>query len=111
MSPIVSRPNGQSAGRSASGAHAARPAAPPLDATSRRWLEQLRAGHPRHDEAVVGLHEVLRRIAFHELSRRRPQLRGVSGPEFEDLAHQAADDALVNVLDRLDDFRGLSRFT
>ncbi len=46
-----------------------------------------------------------------ELSRRRWQLRWISGPEFDDLAHQAADDALVNVLSRLDDFRGLSRFT
>ncbi|HTU86507.1 MAG TPA: sigma-70 family RNA polymerase sigma factor [Solirubrobacteraceae bacterium] len=54
---------------------------------------------------------MLRRIALFELSRRRHQLRSVTGPEFEDLAHQAADDALVNVLDRLDDFRGLSRFT
>jgi RNA polymerase sigma-70 factor (ECF subfamily) len=111
MSPIVSRPGGQPGARSASGADAARPAPARLDAASRRWLEQLRAGHPRHDEAVVRLREVLRRIAFHELSRRRPQLRAVSGPEFDDLAHQAADDALVNVLDRLDDFRGLSRFT
>ena len=46
-----------------------------------------------------------------ELSRRRWQLRWISGPEFDDLAQQAADDALVNVLSRLDDFRGLSRFT
>jgi RNA polymerase sigma-70 factor (ECF subfamily) len=51
------------------------------------------------------------RVAFGELSRRRCQLRSVSGPEFDDLAHQAADDALVNVLGRLDEFRGLSRFT
>ena len=35
----------------------------------------------------------------------------MSGPEFEDLAQQAADDALVNVLGKLDEFRGLSRFT
>jgi len=54
---------------------------------------------------------VLQRVAVHELSRRRRQLRWVSGPEFDDLAQQAGDDALVNVLDRLDEFRGLSRFT
>jgi RNA polymerase sigma-70 factor, ECF subfamily len=112
MSRTVSRPDDQPASRSASGAaHAGPPGAARLDAVSRRWLEQLRAGHPRHDEAVVRLHELLRRIAFHELSRRRGQLRAVSGPEFDDLAHQAADDALVGVLGRLDDFRGLSRFT
>jgi RNA polymerase sigma-70 factor (ECF subfamily) len=54
---------------------------------------------------------VLRRVAVYELSRRRHQLRSIRGPEFDDLAQQAADDALVNVLDRLDEFRGLSRFT
>jgi RNA polymerase sigma-70 factor (ECF subfamily) len=53
----------------------------------------------------------LRRVAFFELSRRRHELRSVTGPEFEDLAHQAAGDALVTVLANLDDFRGLSRFT
>ena len=53
----------------------------------------------------------MRRVAFFELSRRRSQLRWVTGPEFDDLAEQAAGDALVTVLDRLDQFRGLSRFT
>jgi RNA polymerase sigma-70 factor (ECF subfamily) len=47
----------------------------------------------------------------YELSRRRHQLGSIRGPEFDDLAQQAADDALVNILDRLDEFRGLSRFT
>jgi RNA polymerase sigma-70 factor, ECF subfamily len=82
-----------------------------LDAEARRWVEQLRAGHPRHHETVARLHDVLRRVAAFELARRRHQLRAVTGREFEDLAQQAADDALVNVLDRLDEFRGLSRFT
>jgi RNA polymerase sigma-70 factor (ECF subfamily) len=50
-------------------------------------------------------------VMARELSRRRHQLRSVSGPEFDDLAQQAADDALVDVVDRLDEFRGLSRFT
>jgi RNA polymerase sigma-70 factor (ECF subfamily) len=35
----------------------------------------------------------------------------VRGGDLDDLAVQAADDALVSVLRRLDDFRGLSRFT
>ena len=82
-----------------------------LDGDSRRWVEQLRLGHPRHDQTVGSLHDVLRRVALFELSRRRHQLRSVTGPEFEDLAQQAAGDALVTVLDKLDEFRGLSRFT
>ena len=81
-----------------------------LDAESRRWVEQLRAGHPRHHQTVARLHEVLQRVAVYELSRRGHQLRSIRGPELDDLAEQAADDALVNVLARLDEFRGLSRF-
>jgi RNA polymerase sigma-70 factor (ECF subfamily) len=54
---------------------------------------------------------VLVRVAFHELSRRRGQLGSIAGPEFDDLAQQAADDALMNILRKLDQFRGLSRFT
>jgi RNA polymerase sigma-70 factor, ECF subfamily len=78
---------------------------------SEQWVEQLRPGHPRRDQTVAKLHEVLIRVAFHELSRRRGQLRAISGPEFDDLAHQAADDALMKVLAKLDEFRGRSRFT
>jgi RNA polymerase sigma-70 factor (ECF subfamily) len=37
-----------------------------------------------------------------------PHLRG---DDLDDLANQAADDALMSVLRRLDDFRGASRFT
>ncbi len=44
-------------------------------------------------------------------ARRRGRLGSISGPEFDDLAEQAADDAVLVILDKLDDFRGLSRFT
>jgi RNA polymerase sigma-70 factor, ECF subfamily len=76
-----------------------------------QWVKQLRPGHPRRDQTVAKLRDVLLRVAIHELSRRRGQHRSISGPEFDDLAQQAANDALVNILARLDDFRGLSRFT
>jgi len=78
---------------------------------SEQWVEQLRPGSPRRDRAAAALHEVLLRVAFHELSRRRGQLGSIRGPEFDDLAQQAADDALMNILARVDDFQGLSRFT
>jgi RNA polymerase sigma-70 factor (ECF subfamily) len=81
------------------------------DAESRLWVEQLRSGHPRHEEAVGKLHGVLVRVAFDELSRRRGQLGAIAGPEYDDLAQQAADGALMNILRKLDEFRGLSRFT
>jgi RNA polymerase sigma-70 factor (ECF subfamily) len=82
-----------------------------LDAISRSWLAQLQPSHPRHHEAVARLHLTMRSMAMRELRRRHRQLLAVTGPEFDDLAEQAADDALVGVLSSLDSFRGLSRFT
>jgi RNA polymerase sigma-70 factor (ECF subfamily) len=80
-----------------------------LDPTSRRWLERLRPVHPRREETVAKLHDLLHRAALHELHRRGG--RTVSGPELDDLAQQCADDAAMAILARLDEFRGLSRFT
>jgi RNA polymerase sigma-70 factor, ECF subfamily len=82
-----------------------------IDRDSALWLERLRRGHPRHDETVAKLHDVLLRIARHDLSRRGRELRSIGGPEYDDLAHQAANDALVKILGKLDEFRGASRFT
>jgi RNA polymerase sigma-70 factor (ECF subfamily) len=82
-----------------------------VETDSRQWVDHLRPGHPRRDEAVAGLHGVLLRVARHEVYRRRGQIRAVGGPELDDLAHQAADDAVITILAKLDDFRGMSRFT
>jgi RNA polymerase sigma-70 factor (ECF subfamily) len=92
--------------------HAAIPApAEGLDPDSRRWLEQLAAtGHVR-DDALARLHAMLLRAARFEVSRRRAQLWHLRGDDYDDLAQQSADDALVAVLRKLDDFRGESRFT
>jgi RNA polymerase sigma-70 factor (ECF subfamily) len=83
----------------------------PGDRTSRRWVEQLHPDHPRHDHAAAKLHDVLQRAAFHELHRRRGQLIALRGPELDDVAQQCADDAMMKILARIDDFEGLSRFT
>lgn len=80
--------------------------AAPADA----WLAALR-DPVRRDDAVATLHELLLRAARFEIARRRRSLPGVSHAELDDLAVQAADDALVAVLAKLDDFRGESRFT
>ena len=81
------------------------------DADSGAWLRALRAAGPEHDEAVARLHELLLRAARFEVSRRRAALSHVRGEELDDLALQAAGDALVAVLAKLDDYRGASRFT
>jgi RNA polymerase sigma-70 factor (ECF subfamily) len=82
-----------------------------LDAESRHWLEQLRSQGAEYDEAVARLHALLLRGARFEVARRRPTLPHLRGNDLDDIALQAADDALMSVLARLDDFRGLSRFT
>jgi RNA polymerase sigma-70 factor (ECF subfamily) len=84
---------------------------PPLDTESRDWLRELRATGRRHDEGVARLHALLLRGARFEVARRRPTLPHLRGNDFDDIAQQAADDALMGVLRRLDDFRGASRFT
>jgi RNA polymerase sigma-70 factor, ECF subfamily len=84
---------------------------PALDDESRRWLDELRAEGAVHDAAVARLHDLLLRAARFEVSRRRPTLPHLRGDELDDIALEAADDALMSVLRRLDDFLGLSRFT
>jgi RNA polymerase sigma-70 factor, ECF subfamily len=82
-----------------------------LDADSRQWLLQLRAEGATRDDAIARLHSLLLRAARFEVARRRPALPNVRGDELDDIANEAADDALVSVLRRLDDFRGAGRFT
>jgi RNA polymerase sigma-70 factor (ECF subfamily) len=79
--------------------------------TSSEWLDALRSSGRSRDGAVQSLHELLLRAARFEVSRRRGSLAHVRGEELDDLATQAADDAVVAVLAKLDTFRGASRFT
>jgi RNA polymerase sigma-70 factor (ECF subfamily) len=71
----------------------------------------LRSSGPPREQAVADLHSLLLRAARFELGRRRAALSHVRGEELEDLAIQAADDALVAILAKLDQYRGASRFT
>jgi RNA polymerase sigma-70 factor, ECF subfamily len=80
------------------------------DAESLEWLQSLSGGGPDREDALRRLHALLLRAARAELARRRPGARGRAG-ELDDLAIQAADDALVAILDKLDAYRGASRFT
>jgi RNA polymerase sigma-70 factor (ECF subfamily) len=83
----------------------------PLDAESREWLRSLRATGADRDAAISRLHGLLLRAARFEVARRRPTLPHLRGNELDEIALEAADDALMSVLARLDDFRGASRFT
>jgi RNA polymerase sigma-70 factor (ECF subfamily) len=82
-----------------------------LDQESRDWLDQLGSDGPVRSSAIEALFDMLLRVARHEAQRRRGSLpRQVVG-ELDDLARQAADDALAAVLRKLGEYRGASRFT
>jgi RNA polymerase sigma-70 factor (ECF subfamily) len=85
--------------------------APSRDVESERWLRELRAEGPPRDEAIGRLHELLLRAARFEVARRRPMLPHLRGDELGEIAMEAADDACMSLLRRLDDFRGESKFT
>ena len=84
---------------------------PARSRTSRAWVDALRAEGPVQRQAMADLHALLLRAARFELLRRQAAVSHVRGEELEDLEVQAADDAMVAVLAKLDDFRGASRFT
>jgi RNA polymerase sigma-70 factor, ECF subfamily len=81
----------------------------PDDETA-RWLAALSGGGLARDQALARLHELLLRVARAELNRRAGR-HPITGPELDDLAHQAADDALLAITAKLGQFRGESRFT
>lgn len=81
-----------------------------MDSESAGWIKSLSAEGPAKEAAVARLHELLLRIARSEVHRRSSYLR-FSGVELDDLAYQAAADALVAIVAKLDQFRGESRFT
>jgi RNA polymerase sigma-70 factor (ECF subfamily) len=89
---------------------ARRSAAVELDEESSAWLRRLGAASGQRQVAERELHARLVRIARAEV-RRRSAGTAVTGPELDDIAHQAAADAMIAILAKLGDFRGESRFT
>jgi RNA polymerase sigma-70 factor, ECF subfamily len=81
-----------------------------LDPESAGWLGALAGTGPQREAALTRLHEMLLRIAQRECRRRGPRLR-ITGPELDDLAYQAAADAVMAITRKIGQFRGESRFT
>jgi RNA polymerase sigma-70 factor, ECF subfamily len=82
-----------------------------LDTESQDWIDRLGAQGSQRDTAIAALHALLLKAARYEVARRRIAFPHLRGNDYDDLAHQSADDALVAVLRKLGDFRGDSRFT
>jgi RNA polymerase sigma-70 factor, ECF subfamily len=92
-----------------------RPSPPPshaaTDGESRLWLRRLRSDGPERDRARSELRELLVRAARYQVHRRNSAFPHLRGGDHDVLAQQAADDALLAILAKLDDFRGEARFT
>ena len=74
------------------------------------WVEALSTPGRARDDAVERLHALLLRASRFEVARRRRAL-GYVRDNLDDLATQAADDALMAIMAKLDTYRGDSRFT
>jgi len=74
------------------------------------WVRDLSSGGDRREAASRRLYEVLLRAARSEAGRRAARLR-LAGPELDDIAHQAAADALLTICGKVDTFRGDCKFT
>jgi RNA polymerase sigma-70 factor (ECF subfamily) len=74
------------------------------------WLIALRGTGAVHDQAVDALHRLLAHAARSEVARRWTHMAYVDDENVDAVAAQAADDAFIALLARLDDFRGDSRF-
>jgi RNA polymerase sigma-70 factor (ECF subfamily) len=75
------------------------------------WLADLTDDGPAGQRALRLLRVHLLRATRHQVWRLRDLLPGAGAGELEDLAQQAANDALVAVLRQLGTFEGRSRFT
>lgn len=81
------------------------------DLESEAWVRDLRSTGAAHDRAVQRLHDLLLRIAQAEAARRRGRIPDSVASDLDDLCVQAASDALMAVIRKLDSFRGAARFT
>jgi RNA polymerase sigma-70 factor (ECF subfamily) len=81
-----------------------------LDAESHSWWQRLHAPEPVRGWAIADLYERLRREAAFHVRQRAAGLAAFPRSDIDDLATQAAGDALMVLLRKLEDYRGDSQF-
>jgi RNA polymerase sigma-70 factor (ECF subfamily) len=81
-----------------------------LDENSAEWVTGLTAAGAEQETSIERLHALLTKAARAEAGRRSGQ-NGIAGQELQDLADQAASDAIVSILRKVTEFRGDSKFT
>ncbi len=81
-----------------------------FDDESAAWIRELQPGAARED-AVARLHALLLRTARGEARRRRASVPARALEELDHLCVEAASDALMAILAKLESYRGAARFT
>ena len=81
------------------------------DAEPENWVEALSSPGPRQHQAMNRLHALMLRASRHQVWRMRSTLAAVGSDRLEEIANQAADEAMMAVLAKLSTFEGRSRFT
>lgn len=76
------------------------------DRTNEQWLSDLKSPGPTQEAALTDLRSVLRAGLPFALSR----YLSPSDPQFDALAEEVVQDALLRILDNLDTFEGRSKF-
>ena len=87
---------------------------PSLDLTGadpENWVEALSTPGPGQDHAMDRLHQMMLRACHHQVRRMSSALAGVGSERLDEIANQAADEAMMAVLAKLSTFEGRSRFT
>ncbi len=84
---------------------------PAGERTNEQWLADLRAEGPQRTAALEDLRQRLERGLFFYLRNERSDLNALPSEEIGHLVQDLTQEALIKVLDRLDTFRGESRFT
>jgi RNA polymerase sigma-70 factor (ECF subfamily) len=81
------------------------------EAEPENWVVALSTPGALQDGAMQRLHQMMVRASRHQVRRMRPMLAGVGNDRLEEIANQAADEAMMAVLKKLPTFEGRSRFT
>lgn len=83
---------------------------PTLSPEDQRWLDGLANSGADHDRTCRDLHAILLGAAKFEVAQRR-HAHHLGGADLDNIACEAASDALLLIIRKADEFRGDSRFT
>jgi RNA polymerase sigma-70 factor (ECF subfamily) len=78
---------------------------------SAEWLSALRSSGTEQAAAIADLRAYVLRASMYSLKRSQGNLGRMAWTQINQLAEDCAQDAVLAILQRLDEFRGESRFT